>query len=255
MTGRRPLSSTVPANWITLQARHHPNRRCLVTGDGTVHTFGAVNDRVNRLARALRARGIGPGDLIGVLATDSVDYMVLLMASMKLGATSVPFNYRLASSELALFAGTARLHALVTMARYGEATDAIRAACPDLTLIASFDPMADRPVLGDLIAAEPDGSDLRVRTQPEDIISIMFTSGTTGSPKGVMQSMRMLGAGTASAVLDFGFGRDELRYTASPMFHAAGQKHRLLASFGPAASTVEPNRSVDLDDSSEHQPL
>lgn len=230
-----PLSSTLPANWISLQARHHPQRRCLVTGDGTVHTFGAVNSRVNRLARALRKRGIRRGDLIGILATDSVDYMVLLMASMKIGATYVPFNYRLATSELVTFARTAQLHALVTMERYHAAADAIRESCPGLRLVASFDAMkdgatkdgadgavADLPMVADLIAAEPDASDIEVTTEPEDIISIMFTSGTTGNPKGVMQSMRMLGAATASAVLDFGFGRDELRYTASPMFHAAG---------------------------------
>ena len=60
------------------------------------------------------------------------------------------------------------------------------------------------------------------RTEPEDVISIMFTSGTTGNPKGVMQSMRMLEASTAAAVLDFGLQPGELRYTASPMFHAAG---------------------------------
>jgi len=221
-TGRGPLSSTVAANWISLQARHSPHRRCLVTADGTVHTFGVVNERVNKLARALRARGIGRGDLIGILATDSVDYMVLLMASMKLGATYVPFNYRLAADELALFARTASLDALVTMARYQEATAAIRAGCPRLRFIASFDDIDGMPRVADLIDEQSDGSDLEVVTQPEDVISIMFTSGTTGNPKGVMQSMRMLENATANALIDFGFGRDELRYSASPMFHAAG---------------------------------
>ncbi|SEG91862.1 2-succinylbenzoyl-CoA synthetase [Thermomonospora echinospora] len=220
--GPAKLSSLQPADWITLHARYTPGERCMVTGDGTTYTFGEINSRVNRLARALRAHGIERHDRIGILATDSVDYMVLLMASMKVGSTYVPFNYRLAPGEIVTLAMAAKLDGFITMARYAEAAAAVDEACPDMKLRASFDPFGDRPLVADLIEEQPDDSDVDVPTQPEDIISIMFTSGTTGRPKGVMQSMRMVGVSTNVSLLDFGFRRGELRYTASPMFHAAG---------------------------------
>jgi acyl-CoA synthetase (AMP-forming)/AMP-acid ligase II len=216
------LSATLPANWISLQARHQPGSPCLVMGDGATRSFGEIAARVNRLARVLRARGIQTGDRIGILATDSADYMVLLMASMKIGSTYVPFNYRLTPAEIRVFAQRAQLTAFVTMSRYEEATAVVLEVSPQLKLLASFDVFGDLAVVADLIDAEPDASEVEVPTVPEDVISIMFTSGTTGKPKGVMQSMRMLEASTSAAVLDFGLQPGELRYTASPMFHAAG---------------------------------
>lgn len=172
MTGPAKLSSLVPADWISLHARYSPDDRCLVTGDGTTWTFGEINRRVNRLARALQQRGVRRRDRIGVLATDSVDYMVLLMASLKIGSTYVPFNYRLAESEIVTFARAAKLDAFVTMARYADTTAAVLDACPGLRLVASFDDADGLPRVDELIATEDDSSDLVVPTEPEDVVSI-----------------------------------------------------------------------------------
>jgi acyl-CoA synthetase (AMP-forming)/AMP-acid ligase II len=217
-----PLTTTLPANWISLQARHGPNRSCFVDMTGRVHTFGEVNRRVNRLARAFLANGLQRFDRIGILATDSVDYMVVLMASLKIGTTYVPFNYRLADGEIEVLATAGDLDAFITTERYAWAVDVARTVCPRLRLVAGLDRFGDLPTIDDLIEDIADDSDLDVCTRAEDIVSIMFTSGTTGRPKGVMQSMRMMSAGTANAIIDFNLGRDEFRYTASPMFHAAG---------------------------------
>ena len=216
------LSETSPGNWVSRQARHAPHRRCLVSGDGTVYTFGEINSRVNRLARALRDRGIVRHDRIAILATDSVDYMCLLLASMKLGTTYVPLNYRFAPSEVALLAKAGEFDAFVTMRRYGDFIGPVRSACRNLKLTASFDECDGLETIAGMIASVSDDSDVEVCTDSEDIVSLMFTSGTTGRPKGVMQSMRMIGQSSAAAIIDFGFGRDEFRYSASPMFHAAG---------------------------------
>jgi len=207
-----------------MHARYRPQERCLVFGDGTSWTFGEVASRVHRLARALRERGVERGMRIGILATDSVDYMVLLMASMKIGSTYVPLNYRLTASEIVTLARAASLDVFVSMERYADITAAVRDALPDLRLVATFEPVgtADVPSVAELVEGQADDSEVPTVTQPEDVISIMFTSGTTGRPKGVMQSMRMLGSSTTISLMDFGFARGELRYSASPMFHAAG---------------------------------
>lgn len=217
------LSSISAADWITVQARAQPNARCLVEADGTVHTFGDVSGRVNRLASALRGCGLDRGDRIGILDTDSVAYMELQMASLIIGTTYVPLNYRLALPEIELLARTAQLDALVTSTRYADMVPAILQACPGLKLLAAFDDgVPDAISIPSLIAGIAEDATAMVVTGPEDIVSLMFTSGTTGRPKGVMQSLRMLTAGTNGALVEFGFRTDELRYTASPMFHAAG---------------------------------
>jgi acyl-CoA synthetase (AMP-forming)/AMP-acid ligase II len=220
--GGGPLTTTLPANWISLQARHGPRRSCFVDKTGRVHTFGEINKRVNRLARSLLATGLQRHDRIGLLATDSVDYMVVLMASLKIGTTYVPLNYRLADGEIEVLARAADLDAFITIERYAWAVDVVRGVCPRLRLVAGLEPFEGYPTVDDLVAAIDDDTDLDVCTEAEDIVSVMFTSGTTGRPKGVMQSMRMMSAGTANAIIDFELGRDEFRYTASPMFHAAG---------------------------------
>lgn len=168
------------------------------------------------------ARGIQRHDRIGLLATDSVDYMVVLLASLKIGTTYVPLNYRLAASEIEVLATAGDLDALVTTERYGWSVEVARAACPRLRLVVALDGFGGYPTIDDLVTDVDDDSDVPVPTEPEDIVSVMFTSGTTGRPKGVMQSMRMMSAGTANAIIDFELRRDEFRYTASPMFHAAG---------------------------------
>jgi acyl-CoA synthetase (AMP-forming)/AMP-acid ligase II len=215
------LSSAKPANWVSQHARNFPDRPCLVTSERT-HTFGEVSSRINRMARALREQGIRRHDRIGILATDSVDYMVLLMASMKVGSTYVPFNYRLTPQEIGTFAEAANLQGFVTMARYADFTEVVEEVCPELRFRASFDHIEGWPTVGALIEEQDDDSDVDVPTEPEDVVSIMFTSGTTGSPKGVMQSMRMIGVSTNVSLVDFRYQPEELRYSASPMFHAAG---------------------------------
>jgi acyl-CoA synthetase (AMP-forming)/AMP-acid ligase II len=90
-----------PGDWVSLHARYKPSARCLVRGDGSLRTFAEVDSRVNRLTRALEAHGIAQGDRIAIMATDSIEYVELMLASMKLGATAVALNYRLSAPELA----------------------------------------------------------------------------------------------------------------------------------------------------------
>ncbi|MEZ5216535.1 MAG: AMP-binding protein [Ilumatobacteraceae bacterium] len=114
---RRPLSSSSPANWICAGCAVLIGRASW-KANGRIYTFGEIDRQVNRLARALDAAGLRRFDRIGILATDSVDYMVLLMASLKLGTTYVPLNYRLADAEIELLARTADLDAFFTIDRY-----------------------------------------------------------------------------------------------------------------------------------------
>ncbi len=213
-----------PAQWVALHARHCGSAPCFVDGvSGRVWSFGEVSDRVHRLARALRELGIGRHHRIGLLDTDSVDYMVVVLASLVLGSTYVPLNYRLATGELATIVRHARLDALVVGDQYLEVLDPLRPLVPSERLFwfGRGDPSSGVRVTS-LVASQADGSPLAPAAEWEDIVGLMFTSGTTGRPKGVMQSLRMVERVTTSGILDFRLQRDEFRYSASPMFHVAG---------------------------------
>jgi len=203
---------TRAGDYIRLSARRHPDRACFVSGDGSARTFAETNARVNRLADALRAGGAGMGDRVAILATDGLEYMEVLLACMKLGATYVPLNNRLAKPEVHTLLGRAAPKALFVSDRYLPLTEGA-----DTGRVVSFDgPYEDLLRTG--ADVEPD-----VPVPDDAVLGLAFTSGTTGLPKGVMQPQRFLKSMFTTTSIDYEIGPDEFRYTASPIFHIAGQ--------------------------------
>ena len=205
-----------------MQAHDGPDRPCLVSGDGTVHTFRDVNRRVNRLARALRASGIERFDRIGILATDSVDYMVVLMASLKIGTTYVPFNYRLGGQR---DRGCSRGRTARCVLHHRALRRARRARPPSMPrpqVLASFDGFGRpahhrRPRRGHHRRLATSRSAPN-RGHRLDHVHERHDRATEGRDAVDADD----GHSTANALIDFDLGRDEFRYTASPMFHVAG---------------------------------
>jgi acyl-CoA synthetase (AMP-forming)/AMP-acid ligase II len=231
-----------PGDWVSLHARYKPSARCLVRGDGSLRTFAEVDSRVNRLTRALEAHGIAQGDRIAIMATDSIEYVELMLASMKLGATAVALNYRLSAPELANLLSLSEPTALFISARYAETTAPGRAALGDrLRLCASFDESDATTITHDsLIESIADDSEFPSRSRDEDILCLSLTSGTTSTPKGVLQSQRMMKAVTMSGVVELGLQPDDLVYSGAPLFHVSGLGHILYALSRGAASMVLP---------------
>src|ERR1700722_7982763 len=110
---------------LPLSAARHPAKRCFAFPDGSALTFGEVNSRVNRLASALSARGVGKGDHPAGFGLDSHRYVEVVLAALKLGAVYVPLNYRLTRPEVNVLVGRSQPVALFHDARYGELLDGI----------------------------------------------------------------------------------------------------------------------------------
>lgn len=209
-------------DWIRLSAQRHPERRAVVFGDGTSRTYRELNERVNRLASALQQRGVGKGDRIAILALDGGGYLETLLATMKLGAVYVPINYKLAPNEVHTLVARSEATVLLIDDRYAETAAALKAAIEPLQLVVSFDGTSADVAYEDLVASgddvEPD-----VDIDDADIIGLAFTSGTTGLPKGVLQSQGMIKAMIVARQVQYDLRDDDFRYGASPMFHIAGQ--------------------------------
>jgi acyl-CoA synthetase (AMP-forming)/AMP-acid ligase II len=234
-------------DWVTMHARYQPDAECIVRADGSSVTYRETDEQVTRLARALLAVGLRRGDRIGVLAADSPEYLILLLASMKLGTTFVGLNYRLASPEIVNLLASANVSAVFLGGRYREAAaQALAALGGRLPLIAWLDGAQEGEVsYAGLIAAMPDCSELTSPSDDDDVLSLALTSGTTGTAKGVLQSQRMIRNIVLSGTLELGIRPDDLIYSGAPMFHVSGFGHILYGLSRGGASLILPQFDAD----------
>jgi len=215
------LDTIQAGDFLRLSAQRFPDRDCFVFDDGSSRSFAEVNRRVNQLADALGRRGVRKGDRVAILATDSGEYVEVMLACMKLGVVYVPLNNRLADAEVLTLLRRAEPKAVFASSRYAARVAALAASLDGVVLTSALDG-EDLLPFGDLLAEGTDAEPL-VDVDDEDVLALAFTSGTTGLPKGVLQSQRMINALTLQMSVDYEILLDEFRYTASPTFHIAGQ--------------------------------
>ncbi|MFM8408702.1 MAG: class I adenylate-forming enzyme family protein, partial [Alphaproteobacteria bacterium] len=170
------------ANFLSIPASMYSDQEILVSGSARF-TYGEMHERVRRLADALRARGVGRGSSVAVLATNSNHYLECYYATASAGATFVPLNYRAKTHELAYMIGRAEPRVLFFGERYRELLDRIEADLPPGMERIGFE--TGSPSIEDLVAAgRPEGEDADV--EEDEVSVLMYTSGTTSLPKGVM---------------------------------------------------------------------
>jgi fatty-acyl-CoA synthase len=160
------------------RVRLHPDRLAVVDG-AREFTYAAFNARVNRLAAVLRALEIGRGDRVAILSENRAEYLELIFAAGKLGAIVCALNWRLADREL--------LHCV------GLTTPKAVFVSPDYVATARRLGFTGVVALGDeyeqRLAAASD-VEPEIMARPEDGHVILYTSGTTGNPKGALISHR-----------------------------------------------------------------
>jgi acyl-CoA synthetase (AMP-forming)/AMP-acid ligase II len=217
--GDRPMMRA--GDFLMLSAQRAPDRPCFVFDDGSRRTFAETNTRVNRLADSLAGVGVAKGSRVAILAMDSGEYLEVMIACMKLGAIYVPLNNRLSEAEVLTLLRRAEPVAVFVSSRYAPLAQRLIGGIEGVRLWGSLDG-PDLTPFADLVAAgtdrEPD-----VPVSDDDILGLAFTSGTTGLPKGVLQPQRMIKSLFTTMSIDYEILPDEFRYTASPIFHIAGQ--------------------------------
>ena len=165
-----------------------------VAADGTVATttFGQLRADSNRLAAALAARGVAPGDRVAVLLPQSAAVMVAHAAAYKLGAVALPLAGLFGPEALAYRLADSRARACIADAAGLAKLDPIRGRLPDLALLVSVDAATgDALGLADLLAGA--APDFTARdTGPDDPALMIYTSGTTGQAKGALHGHRVL---------------------------------------------------------------
>jgi fatty-acyl-CoA synthase len=186
--------------------------------DGAELTYAAFAARIAAAARALKSRlGIGRGDRVAILSLNHPDYLVLLYACARLGAMLVPLNWRLAVPEQVFILSDASVKALIVEKGFAAVIEPLKAASPDVRVVGlDFAPSFD-----DLLAAG-NGDGRNPHVDLSSPLLIVYTSGTTGRPKGaVLRQEALVWNAVMSQHMHDMTAADHI-LTALPLFHVGG---------------------------------
>ncbi|WP_327169596.1 non-ribosomal peptide synthetase [Streptomyces subrutilus] len=199
--GRTDIGAATLVDRFEERARLHPGARALVFGDEEL-TYGELDARANRLARHLRARGLGRGDLAGVLLDRGLDFAVAVLAVVKSGAGYALLDPEFPDERLGGTAAEAGLRVLVS-----DGAHHARVSGPWANVLVDAESAA--------VARRPSGP-LGIALTADDSACVMFTSGSTGRPKGILSSHRNL-VSTVTAQTYARFGPREVFLQCSPV--------------------------------------
>lgn len=200
--------------WPARRARKTPNRTALIHGERTTD-YRTLHQRVTRLAHALRARGIRRGDRIAHLGPNHPAYLETLFAAGTLGAVFVPLNTRLAGPEIAYQLTDSGTRALV----HAPAHAGLVAELRDTTDVRTHVEIGEE--YEQALASAPD-EPIDEPVTLDDLCIIMYTSGTTGRPKGAMLTHGNLTWNAVNVLVDHDLITDERALVSAPLFHTAG---------------------------------
>ena len=213
-------------------------------------SFAELDARVTRLAHALAERGVGFGDRVAVLLPNGLEILESYFAILRLGAICVPINFRLLADEVAHIARDSGARALILHEELAEVGSKARAQLPELgvcLLVGSSAAAAGSDMLcyeGALAAASDAPLDVDV---PEHAPAfIMYTSGTTGRPRGAVLSHFNLIMNTMNSMIEMGIrGSDEVWLSGLPLFHIGALNGILNYVMSGGTSIILPTGHFD----------
>ena len=216
---------------LSITAAIVPDREAIVFDDQRI-TFGEIADRVNRLSNALADLGIGAGDRVAIMQVNCNEHIETYFATAKVDAILVPINFRARSEELTFMLNDSGVKAIILGARY---QDMVRSIKSDLTTL-EHQITLESPGEGflfydDLLANSSDEERFPTADDDETTI-IMFTAGTTGTPKGVMLSHNSFSSYILANVDPVDMDTAEKNVLTVPLHHIAGIQAVMAAIYG-----------------------
>ena len=214
-------------------------------------TYAAWNERASRLAQALLALGLVKGDRVALLAYNAIEWLEIYVALARAGLVAVPINFRLRASEIAYIAEHSEARAFIVQDRLRESVEPLRDPSGATLLIEAgrFVTFGETTAptwrsYEALIEAAP-ASMPATEVAPDDLFALMYTSGTTGQPKGAMRSHEGNALIALATALEFGLGREDTGLLVMPLCHANSLYFAVSFTMLGATIVVDDRASFD----------
>jgi len=222
-TSRPPGHGPVRAyDWIRHHVANRPGKEAVRDlGTERSFTYADLDRRIDAMAAYFTSLGIGRGDRVAVLAHNGVEYFDVQFACARTGAICVLLNWRLTVTELEYIVNDSSPMLLVHDASFTEPAEELQRRCSIGTLLAIDGGTPDSPY--EAVLAGYDGRPVeRAVLTHDDVITIMYTSGTTGLPKGAMITHGMNFWNCVNLGVPAGVGLDTVHLNVLPLFHTGG---------------------------------
>ncbi|RJR41315.1 MAG: long-chain-fatty-acid--CoA ligase [Desulfobacteraceae bacterium] len=225
-----------------------PGHQAIVTRERSL-SYKTLNDRVNGLAQGLLKKGLKKGDRVGVLVHNRHQFVETYFAAAKTGAVFCPYNTHLTPAELKEMVNYSAPRILIFDDDFPETIDDLRrelesVECfialgkPGLSYVEEYESFLDSNEKGEPSVAVCD----------DDIMSIFFTSGTTGKPKGAMRTHRHVLANIVTGLIEFGIGYGERVMVVFPMYHISYEDNIGRSFYLPNTMIIRREGGFDPDE-------
>jgi len=204
---------------------------------GRVCTYGAAVERVDAIGGALAARGVAKGDRVAIMSANSDAFVLLMLGLVKIGAVVVPVNPELNANEAGYILDHAGVSAVACSGAALATVRAVNGRLPTGTWFLALDGAAEVAVSFEELLGSPGATD-RTHGGPDDTWLNLYTSGTTGFPKGVMHSQRNFVVAGEAFVERMQLHPEDRLFVVLPFFHINALFYSLGGALAAGASLL-----------------
>ena len=216
---------------LTITSAIVPEREAIVF-DGNRMSFGELADRVNRLTNALGELGVGSGDRVAVMQVNCNEHIESYFATAKLDAIFVPINFRARAEELSFMLNDSGVKVIILGQRYQDMLRSIKGELTTVEHLITLEGPGEGFLFYDELLENASDEERFPSADEEDTTIVMFTAGTTGTPKGVMLSHNSFSSYILANVEPVDMDAAEKNILTVPLHHIAGIQAVMAAIYG-----------------------
>ena len=208
-------------DWSKFQANTRPNKVAIRELDNNkIYTYGELDKRSSELAAHFQSSGLKKGDRVAILSLNCSEFFELEFACGKIGAIEIPLNWRLTKPELNYILNDSEPEVLIYDIQFEEMVKELKEEC-NIPQIIALDQFNENSEYEEILSSS-DGLYVQEEVDLEDNIMIMYTSGTTGHPKGAMINHKMQLFNVINLGISAAVSPESVHLVVLPLFHTGG---------------------------------